>query len=145
MKYDPENRKHREDLASRLEGVFLGAKFTKRKSVGEDVYFYPINDNGTLKILVYSSIVGNEVRGNGKDAIRVALVYENKDGCEKGLARETRINRTGTVDDIAARVLDRMREAYKKSRHLDCCQRCGSPKFISKKGNSVCAELCWRN
>lgn len=57
---------------------------------------------GDATVLVYTSISGNAMRTSGADAIRVALVRNGR-----GVASTTRVNRTGNMDAIIGRVLDR--------------------------------------
>jgi uncharacterized Zn finger protein (UPF0148 family) len=40
-------------------------------------------------------------------------------------------------------VVERMRAAWAKAAKPACCNRCGAPLFLSKRGNMVCAEICW--
>lgn len=106
----------------------------------EDVYEY-ITPEPRIRIRVYTTIVGKEVRRSGEDAIRVCLVYKNGEHT-KGLSKQRRVNRTGTINDIVNRTRGRMRDAFKDGAKLEKCH-CGAPKFKSKKNNMVCAELCW--
>jgi uncharacterized Zn finger protein (UPF0148 family) len=113
----------------------------------ERVFFFSVSDD--MRVAVYTTIVGDdawaECRDVGKDAIRVCAVYRRKDGNERGVGKQTRVNRVGEVDAIAGRMLDRMRAAWKVAKRPNRCPDCGAPMFISKKGNEVCAELCWQN
>jgi len=94
-----------------------------------------------VRIRVYTTIVGTEVRGDGQDAIRVCLIY--KDGVRtQGLIKQRRVNRTGVIKDIVNRTRGRMRDAWEAGKKLEKCQ-CGAPKFKSKKDNMVCADFCW--
>jgi len=108
--------------------------------MGEKIYSRPVKDTG-IYVRVYTSIVENSVRKEGRDAIRVAGIYISKDS-RKGITSSRRVNRTGTIPDIVNRMYSRMRESWS-----DCCsvQRCycGAPKFKSKAGNIVCADACW--
>jgi hypothetical protein len=58
---------------------------------------------GDLVCKVYSTIVNGEVRGIGKDAIRVALT---RDG--RGVGKAKRVNRVGKIDAIVGRVVSRI-------------------------------------
>ena len=147
MAYDPNNTMHRKALAQQLQSLFSGAGFVKLDGPAhaEDVYRYQCN--GSTEILVYSSIVGGAVRGDGEDAIRVAAVYRRKDGAVRGLFKDTRINRTGEIDKIVKRTHERMRNAYVAVRDHwkegKVCPSCGAPLFLSKNDKLVCAETCW--
>lgn len=99
---------------------------------------------GRVSIRVYTTITGNSVRTCGEDSIRVCGVYTDRNGKEWGLCKTRRTHRTGKVLDIPARMLDRMREVWAataKASMVTC--GCGAPKFVSKKGNLVCAERCF--
>lgn len=95
-----------------------------------------------VSIRVFTTIVGNEVRTKAKDAIRVQLVYKNGLNVRR-LTSEKRVNRTGDAHKIVDRTLERMRNAFEEGKTLQKCERCGAPKFKSKKGNFVCADICW--
>ena len=116
----------------------------------ERIYQRAIGDNEKMYVRVYTTVVGGinnvplEVRKEGKDAIRVCAVYKARDGRHKGLSKEVRVNRTGNIDDIVERMYQRMRSAYKTGMTSHRCTNCGAPKFLSKSGNNVCAEICWR-
>lgn len=148
MAYNPESLADRCALAVELNAMLVGARFEKLKgsSIHEDVYQFPMPYPGAY-ILVYSSIVGGAVRGDGEDAIRVAAIYRTKAGQERGLFKDTRINRTGEINKIVTRTKDRMRNAYVVARDRFksgmFCNHCGAPLFTSKSGKDVCAEICW--
>lgn len=145
MAYDPASTACRFNLARSLETLFETSGFVKQDGPGENVYRYPCI--GGTEILVYSSIVGEMVRGDGEDAIRVAAVYRRKDGQVRGLFKDTRVNRTGDIGKIVLRTQDRMRNAYKAIRsHWQegkVCNHCKAPLFLSKNNKWVCAETCW--
>jgi hypothetical protein len=76
------------------------------------------------RVVVYTSIrKGAAVaRGVGKDAIRVCAIYD--DGATtRGLGKWPRVHRTGSVDKVLARMLERMRLAYER-----CCE--ARPKLV---------------
>jgi hypothetical protein len=145
MTYNPASTAHRLELARHLESLLATAGFAKLESPGEDVYRYQCI--GGTEILVYSSIVDGQVRGDGEDAIRVCAVYRRKDGATRGLFKDTRINRTGEVGKIVLRTQERMRNAYKAIRSHwaegKLCNHCKAPLFLSKGGKWTCAETCW--
>lgn len=147
MAYDPNNHMHRTVLAQELGAMLVHAGFVKLEGPlhAEQVWCYQCI--GGTEILVYSSIVGQAVRGDGEDAIRVAAVYRRRDGAVRGLFKDTRVNRTGTTEKIVERTRERMRNAYKaiKSHWKDgkLCKHCNAPLFLSKNDKWVCAETCW--
>ena len=148
--YDPNNPRHRADMAVAVCARMTECGFTpvKRDGTKEAIYSRDVHgSDGSIKVLVYTSVVpvrgGFAVRKEGKDAIRVCAVYTNRDGNEKGIASaEKRINRTGTIEATVERVYKRMRDVYGLARNPTRCH-CGAPKFTSKAGNEVCADLCW--
>lgn len=145
MSYNPESLNDRAELAKALREMLATAKFKLENAGGswEEVYSFN-TPNPKIRILVFSTIAGNSVRESGKDAIRVCAVYLARDGIERGIVKETRVNRTGKIAAITQRTLERMRDAYRSAGHQVCCEKCGAPKFVSKSGNLVCAEICWK-
>jgi len=107
----------------------------------ERVFSRPVNEN--IRIKVYTTVEDDEVRHVGKDSIRVCAVYTNKDGGTRGLVKERRVHRTGDIKDIVDRMHQRMRDTWRAASSTAKCNKCGAPKFTSKKGNLVCAEVCW--
>lgn len=177
-KYDPASRAARQDLAAKMIAMLENAGFTllpRGRKGGELVYMRPHASDDRMQIRVYTSIIDHstrkvgwsfsstplsapEVRKSGKDAIRVALVWETSEGKTRGVAKDTRVNRNGssTAFEITDRVLQRMRGQYAKVSEVARCSCCGAPKFTSKVrkdasgkviggGNLVCAELCFKN
>jgi hypothetical protein len=150
MWYDPNSKAARQELAYALLAGINTAGFQHEEIPGthEAVYSRPVDGKRDVRILVYTSIIqgthGPEVRTCGTDAIRVCAVYRNKLGQDRGIAKaEARVNRTGEIEQIASRTLDRMRGVWKEARGAKVCPQCGAPCFISKKGNEVCADTCW--
>jgi hypothetical protein len=70
-------------------------------------------------------------------------LYQPRAGRWQPTGKETRINRVGSIEGIVERVVERMRAAWAKAAKPACCNRCGAPLFLSKRGNMVCAEICW--
>ena len=157
--YDPSHKIFREMLGLHLIGRLQDAGFTEVEDIRvanqwERVFERQIpNSNaqsthpflGAKTILVYTTINKgtNVVRAQGTDAIRVCGIYTNSEGKSKGLTKQTKVYRTGNMEDIGERMVNRMRMAWKScSTHVGC-NSCGAPMFKSKKGNSVCAEFCW--
>jgi len=149
--YNPEIRELRKILAFNILDTLETAGFEEvandRKSWGfqtkERVFARNISDDGRVKIKVFTTIVANEVRNSGKDSIRVCATWDPHDGRSRGLVKITRVHRTGDIEKICQRMLERMREVWKRVNATERCS-CGTPKFKSKKGNMVCADLCWK-
>ena len=122
-----------------------------RPELAERVYTRAVGDNDRIQVRVYTTVRGGKngvplsVRSEGKDAIRVCAVYETNSGGIKGLSKETRVNRTGNIDDIVDRMHQRMRSAYKTAVGGETCRKCSAPMFVSKNGSKCCAEICWKS
>lgn len=86
---------------------------TTRHSRREVVYERSHHVDPRYKVLVYTSIAAGRAtaRARGADAIRVVAIFEGGNST-RGVAKTKRVFRTGTVDGVLARVLERMREAY---------------------------------
>jgi hypothetical protein len=141
MSYNPERSDHRRLLAERILDKLEVCDFIPIDSRGERVFGREV-DSGVW-VYVYTSIVGDSVRRLAKDAIRVVGIYHTKDGNTRGLFKNARVNRVGDVDDIVNRMYERMRETWLKCANNGTCNKCGSPLFVSRAGNSVCSEICW--
>jgi hypothetical protein len=158
--YDPEMPLLREMLALSIIGKLEECGFElmskpkdvyslSRPELSERVYFRTIENDSRMQVRVYTTVIGGEnnvplaVRSTGKDAIRVCAIYSARDGKHRGLSKETRINRTGNIDDIVDRMYQRMRSAYKTGTSGQRCTKCGAPKFITKNNKQACAEICW--
>jgi hypothetical protein len=106
-----------------------------------------IFSNGTelphTDVLVYTTIQGNEVRSKDADAIRVCTVYRPPQGRGRGLTKDARVFRTGTIEGVVERTKERMRNAWAAAKQLDRCRHCGAPTFLSKNDKRVCAAICW--
>ena len=95
MEYDNSLQEHRAKLANSVVGVLttLGFKLDPHIKAKELVYSRMLKDN--MKISVYTTAVRNnyantlEVRKVGKDAIRIAILYNNKDGFIKPVGKKT--------------------------------------------------------
>lgn len=77
---------------------------------GREVVYYRTHQNDVrYSVKVYTSIrEGSDVaRHRGQDAIRVVAVRE-----ERGIYKGPRVYRTGSVDAVVGRMLERAREAY---------------------------------
>lgn len=153
LTYDPNLAMHRRVLAQHILNVVLTAGFMEEDPTGrnslikERVFYRGVDGVPNVRVQVWTTIVGFDddatVRDSGKDAIRVCAVYSTKGGLERGIVSTTRIHRVGTIEAICERLLDRMREVYRKAARPKRCDRCGAPTFISKNKNQVCAEICF--
>ena len=90
------------------------------------------------------------VRGCGKDAIRVCALYlENQQALSekapraRGLTKHRRVHRTGQLDAIVERMMERARDAWRAVCKRPRCRHCGAPTFTAKSGKDVCAAICW--
>ena len=156
MRYDPECEYSRQHLAITIVSKLTESGFVRTEHVDskisslpwqmkEHLYERDIDDIG-LKVQVYTTVVddpslGLTVRATGKDAIRVNV---RSPEVNRALITETRINRTGEVDDIVERMIQRARDAYKLGRQSGSCHKCGSPRAMSKAGKWYCAKVCWK-
>jgi len=133
--YDPTAREDRAFAASTLLAQLTKAGFVEvtdarllPRGCRERVFERPVlvsedkPEVGTF-VRVFTSVVGGELRREGKDAIRVVggdRFWSNRSGpwrlAFKATAKEKRVNRTGSVEGIANRTLSRCREAYAQSR-----------------------------
>jgi hypothetical protein len=156
MAYDPRNRNDRRELATAIVDALNKAEFIEEyvedKGVKERVFFRAVGEGDKFRICVYTGVVGEgdlaECRKAGTDAIRVCVLYRSRrDDKEKGVVKTTRVHRTGEITAVIERMLGRMREAWVKGRdgNICTCTSCGSPTFVSKAGNNVCAEICWKS
>lgn len=153
MKYNPSECAHRELLANTLVAMLFSAGFADENEDGgqyirERVFSRPVGRDGEpptgIRVKVFTSIEGAQVRYKGADAIRVVAVYQAQNGQVRGIAKaEKRVNRAGDISSIIERTLERMREVWKIAAHSERCPKCNAPMFEAKSGNMVCAEICW--
>lgn len=141
--YQPENESDRCALATAIRQKLDECRFIQAYTSPntELIYVIPVGDTGMI-VKVFTSIVGDQVRFVGADAIRVVGVFEQGD-CSKGIVSETRVNRVGEISDIVQRMYERMKNVYRDCNNVERCKKCGAPKFRSKAGNLVCAAICW--
>jgi hypothetical protein len=146
MKYD-KSLAHRRLLGVELLAMLDEAGFERieRKGTAEAIFAREIPDTG-IRVLVYSGCnptkAGMTARSCGSDAIRVCAVYQGTDR-ERGIVSAKRVHRTGHIEAIVKRTLSRMREVWSAAAHVGHCSDCGAPLFESKRGNLVCADVCW--
>jgi hypothetical protein len=96
--------------AEAIIGRLESAGFRRLEQRGEEiVYGRAHNADASYVVKVYTSIrQGSSVaRRCGQDAIRVVAVRG-----ERGIFKGTRVHRTGTVDGVLDRMIERAREAY---------------------------------
>jgi len=85
---------------------------------GEEVYQRTHNRDARYTVKVYSSIRrgAGEIAECGDDAIRVVAIWvDNKFSWpprERPIFKSARVYRTGTVDGVLDRMIERAREAY---------------------------------
>lgn len=145
MKYDPKSQFARLHLETILCQTLEDAGFTQefREGTNEMIFSRPVKEHS--RVVVYTGCVENGgARALGKDAIRVCGLMTHKD-IDRGICKAKRVNRTGEIDKISERMLERMREVWRQvatSSNRKC--GCGAPQFLSKKENWVCADLCWQ-
>lgn len=142
-RYNPESDADRAALGSALIDALSARRFIECDSAGERIFAFPVKDAPGVEVRVYTSCVGTRARAYAADAIRVALVYRAEDGSTRGLAKDARVFRTGEIPLLVARMVERAREVYAKAIRLPRCADCGAPTFESKRGNAVCARVCW--
>jgi len=144
MTYEPTKVDSRRELATELTTMLEGAGFRPfdEPRANEDVFIREVETVPGAAVKVYTSCERGAARVVGADAIRVAGLYKNASGKVFGIVSDTRVNRVGTVADIVSRTKGRMRNVYSAVSTGERCH-CGAPKFKSKKGNMVCAELCF--
>jgi hypothetical protein len=86
------------------------------RSKREVVYERPHARDTRFKVLVYTSIANGSTtaRKVGADAIRVVALFEPGGEQQPQARKFKRVFRTGTVEGVLDRTLERMREAYAK-------------------------------
>lgn len=149
--YDPDSAYSRAKLAARIIEALETAGFEKDpRARGELSYRRQVTSKaGALPstfVFVYTTIpLANqtEVRQLGKDAIRTCAVYRTEGKPGRPLAKQRRVFRTGTIEAIVERMLERARVAWKDALTRPRCNQCGAPKFRSRNDNDVCAAVCW--
>lgn len=136
---------HRWALATEVKMAVMSLGFSPKAIPGtaELVLSRPSGRLRGVEVLVYTTIVGEAVRPMGKDAIRVCAVFTPTDGHGRGICSERKVLRTGKIEEIPGRVVERVKDIAKDLNELKHCNRCGAPGLISKKGNMYCADACW--
>ena len=143
MDYDPNRSEDRRRLAADMIDNLTAAGFALLVTpYAERVFTRAVTPD--LDVSVWTSIVGSEARACGTDAIRVALVYSAPGEERRGVARDVRVHRTGTIPRILARLEGRIARTAALAGEIPRCRECGAPTFESSKGARVCAALCWK-
>lgn len=150
--YDPAVRSHRTVLSDVLLGRLREAGFDllpPNPAVANGEYVAKRAMTGRSAptgayLMIYTACDRRGARADGADAIRVAVVSVVGDQTRPLLAKQTRVNRTGTVDGIVERTLERAREAWKLACALPKCPSCGAAMLFSKAGKPYCAAVCWK-
>ena len=81
---------------------------------GEEVYTRDHDKDRRYVVKVYSSIQrgADEARGCGADAIRVVALFVRNPNSVWPIFKSARVYRTGTVEGVLDRMVERAREAY---------------------------------
>lgn len=161
--YNPSNPTHRRALAtqviSRVSDLgFVEVERTSGRYAPKELVFsrrvtLPTLEeqlgapcSGQMTVRVYSTIgFDGSVRTVGADSIKVAAVYVDRNGRTRGIGKDKRVHRTGTIERILERLSGRIENVLNLATQPERCPDCGAPRFKSKKGNMVCAEFCWKN
>jgi len=148
MSYNPQSSTDRVILADALLALMKRSVFVEEFRAGttEKVFAREVpGTDGKVRVLVYTSIEGNQTRECGDDAIRVCAVYKARDGQDRGIASaEKRVNRVGEIGAITDRLIERMREVWSATKTAEKCPKCGAPMFKAKSSKLCCADLCWK-
>lgn len=136
---------HRWALATEVKMAVMALGFSPKAIPGtnELVLSRPSGRLKGVEVLVYTTIVGEAVRPMGVDAIRVCAVFNPTDGRGRGICKERKVLRTGKIEEIPLRVVDRIKDIAGEVNGLKHCLKCGAPGLVSKKGNMYCADACW--
>lgn len=120
-KYNPDWENHRQWLAERLIKVVIGYGYMLNfdNEFPEQIFIKKFPNGRAVKI--FTSIDGrtSQVRTVGIDAVRVVVIEPDTPGDYQGLSNcfyIRRINRAGTINSIATRLVRAIKEAEKKAR-----------------------------
>ena len=142
--YDPGSVADRSSLATAIRSILLvaGFKLVNHDSRDGEVWKRS-TPNSAFTLVVLTGIIDGLVAPKGGQAIRVFTSYLNQAKRDRVVTDWFRIMRTGTMEGICERMLGQARNAFLQGAHCQRCGDCGAPTFRSRKGNRVCAELCW--
>lgn len=105
----------------KLENFLQACGFGRRVQGKEVIYVRHNHHYHSIVIKVFTSLPadGGEVRGAGKDAIRITAAYESSEPYQGrtsfGIYKAQRVFRVGTEQDVLDRLYERMRDAYSYS------------------------------
>jgi hypothetical protein len=95
--------------------AFLQSKgFSRREDRSSEIVYERAHAHDSrFKVLVYTSIskYASRARSLGGDAIRVVAIFEDSTR-SYGIAKMPRVFRTGSVEKVLERTIERAREAY---------------------------------
>jgi len=122
-KYNHNNRSHRKWLAERLFKVLVGFGYfiDFDNKFPEQIFLKRYPNGRVVKAFTSVDKRSSEARRRGVDAIRVCVIEEEGHNPKQPFLPShclyiKRINRTGTVNSIADRLVRAIREAEKKAR-----------------------------
>lgn len=155
--YDPALADDRRLLARALLDALTAGGFTRADTKpGAEIAMTRAIKHGAVHvpnttIQVYTTIddLGRTpiARAAGQDAIRVCAVYVIPGGFAdkgRGLIKQRRVFRVGTIDAIVERTLERARATWRAVVDRPRCSDCGAPTFVAKSsGRDTCAATCW--
>jgi hypothetical protein len=148
MPYNPASLDDRKALGSLILSTLTQKGFGEAfdSVAGETVLDFSVCRGGLPSgffIRIYTSVVNGVARGDGEDAIRACLVWQDpKTNALTPISKTRRVNRTGEMSEIMERTLERGRSLYSEIPSISRC-KCGAPKATSKAGNPYCAARCW--
>lgn len=120
------------------------AGFTKGTAYNEVVYERPCHRLPSLIVRVYTSasVGSSKVKGCGKDAIRVVLLYKDPEGKTHGVKKAKKVLRTGKTEDILERMMERARCLYRFANWMSTAGlcKCGAPRYHDSKKCVVCSR-----
>lgn len=97
---------------------------------------------GSLVIKVYTSVASDrkKARGVGEDAIRIAVIWNDKEGWTKAIGEKPkRVYRSGsetsTAKDVVERTFNRTKEVASETVGIIICERCGRP-MVKREGKN---------
>ena len=145
MDYDPNRSEDRRRLAADMIDALVTAGFAPLATAPHGERVFTRSAAPDLDVSVWTSVEGIEARACGTDAIRVALVYSAPGKERRGVARDVRVHRTGTIPRILARLEGRIARTAALAGEIPRCRKCGAPTFEGRStGVRVCAALCWK-
>jgi len=104
--------------AAEIRDRLTAAGFSLVSGSGEEIYVRAHNRDVRYTVKVYSSIQrgAGEIAQCGDDAIRVVAIWTDDKFCwpprERPIFKSARVYRTGTVEGVLDRMIERAREAY---------------------------------